>query len=249
MRVSKACFGVLAFAFLFSQTADAKLFRNSFVSFELPNQWDCQLTDTEWVCRFNNPTQSTSKEAVIILTAKEVGPVDNLQAYETYLKSPKQVASALGTPMRSQVVNVVQRQINGHPWVDGMHINSEVRDYYTRYVATVKDRIAVLVTYSAHRAAYARYSADFFRSVQSLRVLSTKGLINSQSMANSGSGLGNGTLGVGGGGLISADMGEEFPEEGSGGGGNATSMILGIAVILAAGGIYLLMKRKPKRRG
>jgi hypothetical protein len=228
-----------------TQKAEAKLFRNSYVSFELPNQWDCKLTDTEWVCRYENPSRLESKEAVIILTAKEVGPTDNLSAYESYLKTPKQVASALGTPMRSGVFNVLQRQINGQPWVDGLHGNSEVRDYYTRYLATVKDRIAVLVTYSAHKSAYAKYSADFFRSVQSLRVLNTKNLLNQQTMASSsGSGGAGGTYGIGGTSLLPADMGEEMPEEGSGGHGGATSMILGLAVLLAAGGVYILLKRK-----
>ncbi len=237
-----------AVSLLVSISAEAKLFRNSYVSFELPNQWDCKLTDTEWVCRFENPTRSESKEAVVILTAKEVGPVDNLQAYDSYLKTPKQIASALGTPMRSSPINVLQRQINGHLWVDGMHGNSEVRDYYTRYLATVKDQIAVLVTYSAHKTAYAKYSSDFFRSVQSLRVLNTKNLLNQQTMASSSAGAGGGgTYGIGGAGLLPADMGEDLPEEGSGGGG-ATSTILAVAVLLAAGGIYLLMKRKAQRR-
>ncbi len=224
--------------------ANAARFSNSYVSFELPNKWSCQLTDTEWVCR-NGEAGDKQKEAVIILTAKEVGPSDNLQAYEAHLKTPRALPSALGAPSQSQILNVTQRQINNHPWVDGMHLSSEVRDYYTRYVATTKDKIAILVTFSAHKAYYSRYTNDFFKAIQSLRVLNTRGLLN---LGGAGGGLGDGgTLGTGG---IDAgalpDMGEEFPEE-SGGGGDATLGILVIAALLAAFGVFLLMRKKKRR--
>ena len=35
--------------------------------------------------------------------------------------------------------------INDHPWLDGLHLNSEIPGYYTRYLATIKDQLAILV--------------------------------------------------------------------------------------------------------
>ncbi|MCM2282330.1 MAG: hypothetical protein NDI61_10860, partial [Bdellovibrionaceae bacterium] len=192
--------------------AEATRFRNSYVSFELPNRWSCQLIDTEWVCRNGEPGDKT-KEAVIILTAKEVGPSDSLQAYEAHLKTPRTLPSALGTPTQSQILNVTQRKINNHPWIDGMHLNSEVRDYYTRYVATTKDRIAILVTFSAHKAYYSRYTNDFFRAIESLQVLNTRALFQSAGQGGDGiGGAGGGMIGIDPNIAMGGDLGEELPE-------------------------------------
>ena len=51
-----------------------------------------------------------------------------------------------------------------------MHLGSEVPYYYTRYLATVKVQIAILVTFSAHQRYYTKYSNDFFKAILSLRV-------------------------------------------------------------------------------
>ena len=55
-----------------------------------------------------------------------------------------------------------------------MHLGSEIPHYYTRYLATLKGNIAVLVTFSAHKLFYSKYSSEFFRAIKSLRVLATK---------------------------------------------------------------------------
>ncbi len=236
---------LLSLAFLTPVISHAKLFRNSYVSFELPVKWDCSLVDTEWVCRNTDIGQQRDKEAIIILTAKEVGPADSFQAYEAHLKAQKILPSSAGQAVRSQILNVTQRQINGHPWVDGMHLNSEVRDYYTRYLATVKDRIAVLVTFSAHKLHYSKYTSDFFRAIESLRVLSTRGLMNSQTLGSVRPG--SETLGANIQTALPADFGEDLPEEGSGGSGSgSTQMILAVAVLLGAIGAYLLLKKNKK---
>lgn len=52
---------------LLSWNAEAKVFRNAYVAFELPDTWNCNLEHTEWVCRSQNDKES--KEAIIILTA------------------------------------------------------------------------------------------------------------------------------------------------------------------------------------
>ena len=72
------------------------------------------------------------------------------------------------------MIQIPQRNINNHPWVDGLHNGSEVTTYFTRYLATVKDRIAILVTFSAHRSIYTKYSKDFISAIESLRVTANK---------------------------------------------------------------------------
>ena len=60
--------------------------------------------------------------------------------------------------------------------MDGIHLGSEVETYYTRYAATVKDSLGILVTFSAHKDHYSKYSNDFVKAIQSLKVIAPKGL-------------------------------------------------------------------------
>jgi hypothetical protein len=245
--ISRSVLATLAILFFFAPAANAKIFRNAYVSFELPEKWDCVLEQTEWVCRPNDP--AVSRQAIIILTAKEVGPMDSLAQYEQHLKAPRTIASRSGQPMISQVLKVENRTIANHPWVDGMHMGSEVPNYYTRYLATTKDRIAVLVTFSAYKLFYTKFSGDFFKAIESLRVIAMKSEAGKGNGA--GGGLGSETFGT------SQTMGlagelEEAPEEGSGNGGGGLSgsakTILGLALLLAAVGIILVTKKKKKQK-
>lgn len=221
--------------------AEAKTWNNAYVSFELPDKWNCSLEQTEWVCRSADPGLA---EAIIILTAKEVGPQDSLANYEVHLKQQRMIMTRTGTAVQSTVYQTERRTIGNFPWINSLHFSSEIYNYYTRYLATTKDKIAILVTFSAHKLHYTKYSADFFRAIDSLRVIATK------STWNNGAADGNGLFGVStSDGAMPSEPGQGLDE-----GGNAvndnTKTILGIAVILGAVGVYLLMKkrRKDKKR-
>ena len=235
-----------AFALLVTALAalplQAKTFRNAYISFEIGEKWDCKPEQTEWVCRTTDPGLA---EAIIILTAKEVGPHDALSGYETHLKTPRTIVSRTGQSIQSTVYRVEQRNIANHPWVDGMHFSSEVWNYYTRYLATIKERIAVLVTYSAHKLHYTKYSADFFRSIESLRVTASRSLMN-----NTGSGGAQlPGMGVFGGSTDSGMIGEPGSGlDGAGGGGGDSDMgFLALALIVGGAGAYLYVKRRKKK--
>jgi hypothetical protein len=77
-------------------------------------------------------------------------------------------------PYTSKVKVVKKRKISGVNWVDAIHLGSEVETYYTRYAATVKDSLGILVTFSAHKDHYGKYSNDFMKAVQSLKVIAPK---------------------------------------------------------------------------
>jgi LPXTG-motif cell wall-anchored protein len=235
---------VLILTILNSWTVNAELFKNSYVSFELPPHWTCKTEVTEWVCisQYNQK----SKEAMIILTAKEKGPTDSLEQYETYLKGIHSIPSKRGTTLNSHVYTVKRIQVNGHPWVDGLHINSEIENYYTRYLATFKDSVSVLVTFSGHKEHYTKYSQDFFKAIQSLRVMPPQ-------MQNFGSGSGKGGSTNPSGGTFGTSVsdpldpgGMNFPEEMTNTESDNKTTLLAIILILAAVGIYLIKKKKKK---
>lgn len=228
------------------QVAQAKRFRNAYVSFELPPNWNCKLEGAEWVCE--NDYSKKQKEAIIILTAKEVGPSDSLPAYMTHLQTPRVLPDKNGSPTKSKVVRVTQRTIANQLWVDGMHEGSEVASYFTRYMATIKDRIAILVTFSAHKEHFAKYSNDFQQAIESLRVVATKDLLADQGGAGGGRGGGGGeTIGMQVDHNIPSLQDDMMGMEGRSGKGKAGKFFL-FAVILAAAGAYLYMQSKKPRK-
>ncbi len=171
------------------EQSQAKVFRNSYVSFELPNRWDCYLENTAWICRYAiskvclgagankkecAEQRKKTKEAIIILAAKEVGPKDSFKEYYNHLKAPRPIITKGGKRTSSKIIHVKPISIEKHRWIDGMHLGSEIPHYYTRYLATLKGNISVLVTFSAHKLFYSKYSSEFFRAIKSLRVLATK---------------------------------------------------------------------------
>jgi hypothetical protein len=233
---------LLAFSisFLFFSSAEAKLFRNAYVQFELPDQWDCVIEGTEWVCSSRNKIDA--KESIIILTAKEVGAQDSFQIYESYLKTPKQVQLATGKTILSTVKYVKNRKINDHPWVDSLHLGSEISGYYTRYLATIKDKVAILVTLSAHQKYYTKYSDDYLKAVESLRVVVDR---NAGMKALAPIKPGAESLGNGGAALPGP---EDVPMPDQGGGFHLDAPTLGgIFLLVAALSIYILKRKKKKK--
>ena len=232
--------------FLIANAAHAKRFRNAYVSFELPPNWNCKLEGSEWVCE--NDFSAKTKEAIIILSAKEVGPTDTLQAYMAHLQTPRTLQGKGGVVSKSKIVHVKERLIANQMWVDGMHEGSEVGPYFTRYLATIKDRIAILVPFSAHKQHYTKYSGDFIKAVESLRVVATK-----DTLGDRGGGMdarrGAETIGAPIGQNIPSYDTENLPGEGSGRGKKYFNFLL-LAILAAVVGFifYRRANQKPPPR-
>ena len=232
-------FLVLAIAMCLSNWATAKQFKNAYISFEIPERWNCILEATEWVCRSQDTTES--KEAIIVLTAKEVGPSDSLQIYENHMKNPIKTTTKTGETIMSQVMSPPsQKKINNLLWVDGFHQSSEIQNYYTRYIATIKEKIAVLVTFSAHKEFYSKYAADFFNAINSLNVIATKNSLQDPSIQGPGGTLGPISTGTGNGiDIPGIELGQ--PQKKT----NKFLYIIG-AIVFAAIGLLILMRMKKK---
>ena len=74
-------------SFLVFFPAHAKLFQNTYVSFEVPETWECKAFGTDWVC--HSKLQEKKVEALITSTAKIAGLNDTLDQYQTYLQKEK----------------------------------------------------------------------------------------------------------------------------------------------------------------
>ena len=150
---------LLVGAIMLSAPAQAAKFANQFAEFELPPQWQCNLEGAEWVCQSTNDAKK--RDAIIVLAAKLKGDQDSLDQYLAYLKAAKTYTSVQGKSVKSEPKSAATVNINGQAWVDALHMESEIPGFYTRYLATVKQDIGVLVTYSINKGKYQQYLGDF----------------------------------------------------------------------------------------
>jgi hypothetical protein len=162
--------------------ARAAKFANQFSEFELPPQWACNLEGAEWVCQSANDAKK--RDAIIVLAAKLKGDQDSLDQYLNYLKQPKTYTSIQGKPVKSEMKYAKTVSINSHPWVDALHLESEIPGFYTRYLATIQQDIGVLVTYSINKNKYQDYLKDFESMVNTLKVFRKQGSINAGPAGN-----------------------------------------------------------------
>lgn len=143
--------------------AAAEKFENAYLSFNLPDGWSCQQEGTEFVCRAPNPSNKNNI-AIMIMAAKEPGPDDTLAAYMQHLSKIAPVKGATVVKAPAQV------NLQGTVWIDATLLGSEIPNYYTRYLATVKDDLAVLYTFSVHRTSYQEFAGMSTLAVQTLKV-------------------------------------------------------------------------------
>ena len=227
----------LTWVLLSSTFAQGKVFRNAYIAFEMPEEWNCVLEQTEWVCR--STKEPDMKEAIIILTAKEAGPTDSFPLYESYLNNPITTPNS-GSPTQSKMIYKAKYvQINNHKWLDGLHNSSEVPNYFTRYLATIKNRIAVLVTFSAHQKFYSKYSTMIHNAIMSMNVIATTNLTQKPDLGPLRPG--NEHIGA----TINPAMPlEMFNEQDSPAKGGSTGMILGLLLIVGSIVGYLIYKKR-----
>ena len=153
-----------------------KSFTTDYIQFELPPGWQCLLEGAEWVCQGQN--KNRQKEAIIIMAAKEKGAEDTREKYEAYLKEKKQYVlpnrkTQISAPKYTKVIH-----IHDNPWVDSLHLASEVPGFYTRYLATTKGDLGIAVTFSVSKDHYSSYQQLFQKVIESMRVFAiTKGQI------------------------------------------------------------------------
>lgn len=146
--------------------ASGRWLTTSFVQAYLPSDWNCNVKAKQWECRRTHSVKS--REATILLSAKVAGPEDKLSTYHRYLSYPIKPPGRNSKP--SKVLGVKKVKIHGQEWVDGYHLGSELPTWHSRYLATTKDGLAVLISFSNHSAKSSEYKVIFSKIVSSLRV-------------------------------------------------------------------------------
>lgn len=216
-------------------------FANQYMSFELPLGWECQLEGSEYVCQSDNGDRR--KEAIIILAAKVRSDQDSLDEYLAYLKAAKDYKVPGGKSLVSEPKYAKMNTVNGHRWIDALHLASEVPGFYTRYLATVKADLGIAITFSVAKDLYKNYQAVFDNVVASLRVYRRNDVNLSDVDLKSGQGsLGDPTF-------IpdqmnpNLGMGAKAKRRNSDGGGDDLLLYLLIGAAIAA---FVIIKKKKK---
>ena len=239
-----------AFSLTAAPLAEAELFQNSYVSFEMPDKWKCKTFGTDWVC--HSVHAKKQKEAMVVMTAKLAGAMDNLETYVSFLEQPRAITSKSGVEGQSKPLHSKKISVNNHLWVDGFHKNSEVPKYFTRYMATVcceggSSKLAILLALSANERHYSKYAADFLKLINSLRVQDIKKAI--ARLKEMGQADSMGDIGAYMEGVLA---GEDLEGDGGPGGFFGLSPVQVGGLGAAAGGgllSYLYLMRRRRRGG
>ena len=242
--MAKKILAFLTIGILFSPLGYAKKFASQYCEFELPPGWECALEGTEWVCQSSN--KDRQKEAIIILAAKIRGPQDSLDEYQAYLKSTKTYKLPGGKTQVSEPKVVEPKTINGHQWVDALHLASEVPGFYTRYLATVKEDLGVAVTLTVVKDLYSQYQSIFDKIVSTLRVFRQRPVVADMSLKKKEDNLLDETSFV-------PDSGEKYgigqKKKGGGeAGGLLSNPLVLILLAAAAGGGFFFYQKKKKAK-
>ena len=249
MRLSSIFLFFFLPSLVFLLPAQAKLFKNSYVSFEIPEDWECKAFGTDWVC--HSTFQEKKVEAIITSTAKMAGPMDTRAQYLEYLQQEKTWVNVRKEEITSKKITQARQVfINKFPWIDSIHKNSEVKSYISRYAGTVccentSSKVGILVILSAQQDHYTKYSAGFVKTVNSLRVQDIeKALPKIKASAAQGSGAG-----------VENYLEGLFEEEPVGVEGEAGGLFglpveqVALPVAAALGGLgYYLIKRRKRRK-
>jgi hypothetical protein len=166
MRQFTAALALLAVA----QFAQAKTFKTQFIRFELPPNWSCnQEEGTDWVCQPDNLAEKS--EAIVVVVTKERDDIDdNLEKYKQVLGTARDMRDLTGAAYKSEVTYVREKSLRGQVWADSLHFGSEMPEFYTRYVASTKEKIAGLITYSIAKSANAKYADMLDKMIDTLEM-------------------------------------------------------------------------------
>lgn len=184
---STTLFFSISFLLFFSQNVLADIQSIGPVSLNLPSGWRCQNQDQNYICLDESPY--STKNAAIVISFKNRSPEDAIPVYRDQLTRPRNLYQGdLAIP--SQPKGVTEKQINNVLWVEGIHLGSEVPDYYTHYYATVAGQHALLISVSIEKSAYQDLLSTVVQPIVNsikVNVPQTANNINSTGAGGSGS--------------------------------------------------------------
>ncbi len=131
-------------------------FQTSFVKVELPTSWSCKNEFGQSLCR--SSINSEAREAYLTIKAKLSSNQDSLENYLTILNNPKTFIDNESKVGLSKVYSCSRTNLNGIEWVQALHLNSEVKNYFSKYFVTTKGDLSLSVEFSFHQSKNSKYA-------------------------------------------------------------------------------------------
>lgn len=131
---------------MLTTAASAKNFSTSYLSLELPEDWVCNNVNRDWACQPKDVMQQ--KGAVLVISAKQAGPQDHLDSLRNMLKTPQVITGARRATITSKMDWLKDVQLSGESWVECLHLNREIENFYTYYLGTVSRGLTILLSLS-----------------------------------------------------------------------------------------------------
>lgn len=147
--------------------------KTTYVAFDHPEGWKCDFTEGVWICQ--STLDPDRKESLVMSIAALASEWDNIENFEDYLKQPREIKDDAGNAITSEISYTRRRNLNGHIWIDSLQHNSELPGFWTRYLATVNQRLAILITYIVSDEHYSKLAPQFERMVVSATLVNDSG--------------------------------------------------------------------------
>lgn len=148
------------------QTTFAKSVETPYLDVAVPENYECVSETGRYVCQSSGQTK---KDSILTMVFKRSGPQDTIPQYSEFIKRPMSRVSPSGPPALSTVAFVRTIKIDGYEWVEAKHLESEVPNYITYYWATVRQPVAMVVTYSVEKSRESSRMAELTAIRDSLR--------------------------------------------------------------------------------
>jgi hypothetical protein len=168
MKITNLFFVTVMTVLFITGPVYSQKFSNSYIEFSKPDTWDCRKEGGQDICQPVNPNQRP--EAIIVMAAKYKGPDDELKDYMAKLKEKRTIKDTTGKEYVSEEQYTKWNTILGTIWIDSQHLNREVPGFITRYLATVQKGVGIVLTFSAHKEKFDKYSPDFYQMISNLRI-------------------------------------------------------------------------------
>ncbi len=148
----------------------AKPITNNFIEMNVPDDWTCaQYAGEQWTCIPMDPAKV--KDAIVVFSFAEQSPSDSMKLFYDYLNTSLTMTDPVTKKTeKSTPKNMQYKDIQGQTWVDSLHLSHAVPNYYTRYLATMKDGRSVLVSVTVDKAKYNIYMSLLYKMVESMRL-------------------------------------------------------------------------------
>jgi hypothetical protein len=150
----------------FSIKPPPERFTTSYFEFDLAPGWRCDAEGKAYTCEDGREPAT----ALVVIAMKFRNQRDNIDSFESFLKTPKVITLEDGTATPSQVNYVRRRSLGHHVWVESLHLGSEVQTYYTYYLATRTAQLAILVSMSVHKDYVSEYIHELEGMISTLYI-------------------------------------------------------------------------------